>query len=176
MGTPNGSHGGCHRHGSNEGREETLVTLGRARWLEFHKESRWSKVSLIYVSKIKFLPVYDSLCENGHMDFSTSLRLYLRLIYTLDGLQEIHIGRTPCISVRERERETGRDTAFSRELQLRILRSAVGTYPKLQVDSHQDSAPHVHLLFPGAAFHTGSSRYYAQYEEQPGFIYLTKVN
>ena len=94
----------------------------------------------------------------------------------MDRLQEIHIGHTPCISVREREGETGRDTAFSRQLQLRIMTSVTGTYSKLQVDSHQDSAPHVHVLFPGAAFHTGSSRYYAQDEEQLGFIYLTKVN
>ena len=52
----------------------------------------------------------------------------------------------------------------------------MGTYPKLQVDSLQDSVPHVHLVFPGAASHAGSSRYYAQGEEQLGCIYLTKVN
>lgn len=71
-------------------------------------------------------------------------------------------------------RET--ETAFFRQLQLRVMRQVVGTHPKLQVDSQQDSAPHVHSLFLGPASHPGSSRYDVHDEEQLEFIYFTKVN
>lgn len=48
--------------------------------------------------------------------------------------------------------------------------------PELQVDSHQDRAPNVHLIFSGAASHIGSSRYDAQDERKLRFTYLAKVD
>lgn len=103
------------------------------------------------------------------MGFSTSWKLYSRSTQTLGRLQEIHMGDTPCISVRKRFHLLQTTAAGGHE-------TVMGTHPKLWVDFHQDSVPRVHLLFPGVASHAGSSRYYAQGEEQLGYIYVTKVN
>lgn len=43
------------------------------------------------------------------------------------------------------------------------------------MDSHQDRAPNVHLIFSGAASHIGSSRYDAQDERKLRFTYLADL-
>ena len=118
---------------------------------------------------MRFLPVYDSLRGKEYMGFSTSWKLYSRSTQTLGRSQEIHMGDTPCISVRERFHLLQTTAAGGHE-------TVMGTHPKLRVDCRQDSVPRVHVLFPGVASHAGSSRYYAQGEEQLGYIYVTKVN
>lgn len=83
------------------------------------------------------------------MDFSGNLKLYLSSVHTVDRLQEIHNGGPPFISEREKIIFLQAATAEDHPRPVRLM---MGIHPKLQVDSHHDSAPNIHLLFPRSCF------------------------